>query len=74
MSTSPELEVFSMLEIPFPVAPVLPVSPLSPLRLVKAKSKVLACAVPPLVTVTAGIPTVFVTLAVAPVISAFAPS
>ena len=48
-----------------PVSPVSPLSPLTPFRLLKAKSKLGFSAVPDFVTVTAGVPVVSPTLAVA---------
>ena len=61
--------------VPFvPGLPASPLSPFSPLRFLKAKANVRACAVPPGVTVTSGVPVLASTVAVTDVISAAMPS
>ena len=50
-----------------------PSCPGSPFKLENANAKFLACEVPPIVTVTEGVPTLLSTVAVAPVISALVP-
>ena len=49
-------------------------SPFAPLRFLKANAKVLALSVPPIVTVTEGVPVLASTVAVTPVIVALVPS
>ncbi len=54
--------------------PSVPFVPGAPFRLVNAKAKLLLLDVPPKVTVTPGVPTVLLTVAVAPDIVAFVPA
>jgi hypothetical protein len=80
---SPDLEPLTVALIPEVEVPVtavpenqaaeVPLLPGAPFKFLKAKSKVLALAVPPAVTVTLGVPTLASTLAVALVMVAFVP-
>lgn len=65
--------VTSVIVAAVPSVPGSPVSPFSPLRFLKVKTNVRACAVPPGVTVTSGVPVLASTVAVAPSIVATTP-